>query len=439
MIGARPVDSGMPGFAGRDSYPDPEEHVLWFARIVGPERLLKRAEQLRRRFVESPFLRQGTIERHHVELCLVEALFDIRDHGELTQLEMPHRDAYHFAALANAVHERLSERGQRRHAGRLRDALKVEYGFAALRTEYTAMLFSESIGAKPIPMDLEGIERFDLLLESNEEQVELECKLLTHDFVAEISASPFKRLGAALEKHHVENLPTPGRSVIVRAEVDGLPNRDEELRAVATGIAESILQGRAVVRPPIRSLRVEDWPAGREYPERAHAEARFVMLTEGGHTMAFTPESAALVLRLTSASSKGRGFAEAVARKFKDAAEQRSGSRPGVIFAELEGPCLDEPVNARLAKMFERVLGERFFAQRPWIELVTLGFAGPPFSAGMSYPLRNPRRKTTKPDVLGASARERWPDEGPDECDSLSRVQEELVGKEVRLGLQVRG
>jgi hypothetical protein len=79
-------------------------------------------------------------------------------------------------------------------------------------------------------------------------------------------------------------------------------------------------------------------------------------------------------------------------RKFKDAADQLSGQKRGVIFAELEGPWFDPPATYIMRHAFERILPDVFKA-RPFVELVILGFPGPPFSSGASFPIRNTRIK----------------------------------------------
>jgi hypothetical protein len=109
-------------------------------------------------------------------------------------------------------------------------------------------------------------------------------------------------------------------------------------------------------------------------------------------TFCLEGDRAAFILALDSADEMSIDFSDRITRKFKDAADQLSGLKRGVIFAEFEGPWPDPPLVSIMEQACRSILLDLFQA-RPSIELIVLGFPGPPFSVGTSFAIRNPRNK----------------------------------------------
>jgi hypothetical protein len=373
---------------------DTDEAIRWLVQATGQDRWLRRADELLSLASGAERQLRSILERHHIEVCIAAA-YRRMAFGNLEELAMqPFADAFGFALIAKAIHRHLSRQGKQRHVGKLKQALKEDYGFAALRTEHTAMMMGFGIGCKVVPADLEGLATYDLLLSDQGEEVELECKLLTHDLGHPFRQSEFNRLCRALDRLAEKSLLRPGSSRIAWLTLrDTLPRQDQELRLLATTIAASVVAEQVHAVPDyVEELRVEDWPRGVTEPKLAHAEARFLSVFQQCYTYAQDGDRSAFILAIISPPDVKK-YGDLVQRKFKDAADQLSHTRPGVIFAELEGPNFDTGLTIKLLPPYFKNILEDVFRTRPYLELVIIGLPGPPFSSGASFAISNPRRK----------------------------------------------
>jgi hypothetical protein len=184
---------------------DPAEAVQWLVREIGFAAWFKRADEL------TSIGLNLIMERHHVEICLAAAFAQMESTGFLPQLEQPFLDAFGFAMWAYAIHNLLPPRGQRRHLGMLKHAIKC--GFGALRTEYTAMQMGLGIGCDVDLVDLGSSGTYDFTFKDLSDEIEVECKFLTHDFARSLRVSDFWRLCRAVE-HERPLLLQPGTSRI---------------------------------------------------------------------------------------------------------------------------------------------------------------------------------------------------------------------------------
>jgi hypothetical protein len=373
-------------------FPDisPEDSIRWLVGVTGRDVWLRRAKDL----LGLGYDQRSILERHHVELCIAQGLEQIDATGKFTLLEQPFIDAVTFAGVAHTIQSYLTSEGRKRHAGKIKQALKEDYGFAALRTEHTAIMMSLAIGCDVTLADFENLGRYDFLIADQEKEVELECKLLTHDFAQNYRKSEFDRLCRSLGRHERASLLRPGTSRIAELTLkQTLPRKDQDLKLLASSIASAVADQPHQLPDYVESLRIKDWPLGVNEPGRAHAEARFITVMKGQPTFALHGERSAFILAVDSATDKTEATAELILRKFKDAASQLSGTRPGIVFAEVEGPCFDHVSNLQLKKVIDISLQRGFFKARPFVELVVIGFPGPPFTVGSSSSIRNPRIK----------------------------------------------
>lgn len=353
----------------------------------GLERWRRRYKMLKREQDEFPGGRETHFERHHVELCVLPAYEQLQRRSGPPELSPPHLDAYGFATYVVQLHSLLSPVGKRRLRGRVVDALRQDFGFAALRTELTAIGFLHELGCEVQPVDFERLARFDFAAARADESVELECKLLTHEFAQPFSKSAHRRLHRYFaEACDTEGLPQ-GTSVIVRVEASaGLPKEDVELRRLAALLRKAALGTDVRANLSSLGLTVElaDWPMGRDRPDLVHSEARWLTVVEGWHTFAKECDDAAVVVAIRGALNSPERVVESITRKFKDAAKQLSGSSDGVIFAEAEGPVVDKPMRTMISAVLDAIL-QPVFSARPSLKLVILGFPGPPFSLGAAF------------------------------------------------------
>ena len=376
----------QPGSVSPVSF-DPSVGIRKLVDLGGRERWKRRYELLKREYDEFPAGQESLFERHHVELCVFPAYQKLR-RGDLgIDTSPPHLDAYGVATFIAKLHSLLSPQRRNRLAGRVVDALQRDFGFAALRTELTAIGFLHELSCEVVPTDFEDIDTFDFAATRANESIELECKLLTHDFGQQIRNSSFRRLHRYFgEVCDAEGLPE-GASVVTRVEApSGLPIEDAELRTLAALLRLAVVGTDVDGRLSSLGLTVElaDWPTGRERPNLVHSEARWLTVVEGWHTFAREDGNAAVIVAIRGESTSPERVLENTTRKFKDAASQMSGSVDGVLFCEIEGPVVDKPLRLMISRTFEGIL-QPVFAARPFLKLVILGFPGPPFTLGAAH------------------------------------------------------
>ncbi|HXT51533.1 MAG TPA: hypothetical protein VN811_10855 [Thermoanaerobaculia bacterium] len=367
---------------------------------AGVKLWLKRESELSKLMSEYSTEQQDVFERHYIEICLAQGYRSLVAGGRLEPTQdPPHLFAYYNAAVAKGFHETLNATGKTKHAGRIRQALRQTYGFAALLTEYRLWTTGLELNCDVVPIDFNELGNFDFLWLQEEDALEIECKVLTQDYAATVNRSSFNRLGRVLESE-LRRLLLPGTSQILFLDLEeDLPRRDTDLAALANFIFEFVAGAPASPPNYVRALRKEDFAAGHADPSLAHSEARFITLLHGHYTLAFHNEQAGVVVAISGPPVSAERFSARLLRKLKEAADQLSGQRPGALFFETEGPSPDRPVNLAFQKRVEGV-ATQLFAQRPHLDLVILGFAGPPFSAGRTHAIPNRRRKRKNRSVL---------------------------------------
>lgn len=329
------------------------------------------------------------LERHHVEVVVFEAFRRIGLTTRILAGRMPELDGYAVASEISAWHDELSEFGKKNLAGRVRNALDEDWGFSPLRTEMTARLFLRSIGCSLVSSDLEGADRWDFLARRGADEIELECKYLTHDFGRSYRIREFQRLRRLLGEF-ADTQEGAGVSLVVRLELgQGLPRDEQQLRRIGKAV-EAVVRRREAARLDDLGIGVaaEEWPPGIEEPDLVHAEARFRTDVELVATIAVSRPKFALLVELEEPLDPD-SFRNRFIERLCDAAGQLSANRPGVLFVEQEGPGPGNRADGP-GTQFVRDLLPRVFERRPHLELVILGFPGPPFSLGTAVHIRNP-------------------------------------------------
>ena len=356
-------------------------------------RLEKRSRLLMDRLERLPFERRDIWERHHIELTLARHLGP--DPPSLIEdcADPVFGNAILFGLFTHGLFKHLQSRARSRLLGRLKQGLKEDYGFAALRTEYVALNMALKLNCAVTPVDLDSTDSFDFLLSKMEDTVEMECKLHTLDFGSTFTLSRFRRFTRLLNLESRERLLRPGSSSIVTMVLRGdLPASDADLRALAEDLCQFVEGGSRAQAPLVATLTREPWEHGVVEPFRVHAEARLVTLSRACPTIALEGDRSALILALKAEESDPRLFRDRIVRRLKQAADQLSGHRPALLFVELEGPYPDMFQIEVVRRGYEAAVRD-FFRARPHVELIILGFAGPPFSSGATFRIRNPRKK----------------------------------------------
>lgn len=336
--------------------------------------------------------RGASLEHHHVEIVLYEAdrRLAVSKRGLLGQ--MPDLDGYAVAVELSGWHRELNQNGKKRLEGSIRDALNSDWGFAPLRCELTARMALRAIGCTVVAADMEGEERIDFLVTRGEDQAEIECKFITHDFGRSFRGREFYALKDLLMKE-VDRFAGSGISVVVRVEISrGLPSNRVQLRRLAEAIGQAVVGAQPDLREQLGVCFFrEEWPPGCERPELVHAEARYRSDMECVATLAMDRPGFALLVEVEDPADS-RGYEKRLVRRLKEAADQLSGERPGALFVELQGSsprfARDNPAADLVGRLFPQVC-----EGRPHLELVVLGFPGPPYMMGTTHHFRNPTVK----------------------------------------------
>jgi hypothetical protein len=175
---------------------DLPEVMDWLGAKIGSP-LKKRVEDLERRERENPLFRWYCRKAFSWEFALEEA----RRHRSL-QGSFP-RDsrfdvAYGFAAALQRVYRNLGEKGRNQLAGRLRGALKDQFGLRPLAYEIQVLTHLCRRGFDVKCMDLEGEAKYDFLAVQSDSRVEIECKTTTSDTGRRVHMSDVSQLGRYL-------------------------------------------------------------------------------------------------------------------------------------------------------------------------------------------------------------------------------------------------
>lgn len=372
---------------------DPRTAGQWVVDSVGSDRLIRKIQPKFAAVQKGQLSVRSVLEEIHLELLLAE-LAGLYSLSLPEEMQLPLLgDALVFASAAHNLHQYLGETAKRRHLGMLRAAMDSDSGFSALRTEYVAAAFALGQGCHVTPIDLEGLGNYDFLLTSDEEEIELECKMLSNDFGNPFASTRIDRLMLELNTKHREALLKPGTARKFWLELGAdLPSSNDGVRELAVELVRLAGGAEASSLSLVKSFRIEDWEGGREHPDRAFSEARFITSLHFCPTFEFHDEKAAIIFALKDGFDSGARYRDRFKKKFKEAADQFSGTRPAALFVEVQGPCPDR-YNVELIRKSFKLLMPEVFEARPFVELLVLCFAGPPFTAGVSYAIRNERRR----------------------------------------------
>ena len=183
-------------------------YIPRFVGLVGEERWFKRVDHLDSEQRLSPFRWKIVKDYHWLEMAISFQFDVLASEGRLRPdlTDAPILAALNFAAATVEVHARLSDVGQRRLEGRLRDCLKAETGYASLYLELDVAQRLMDSGFDVNFADMEATAQFDLAFSRDEFVGEVECKSLSADAGRQVHRKDFYRfmeaLSSKLEAQH---------------------------------------------------------------------------------------------------------------------------------------------------------------------------------------------------------------------------------------------
>lgn len=402
------MEEALAAYFGTEALSAYGSRLQLLVQLIGEDKLKRRQRELIRLLGSRSFAIRDLWQRHHVELLLPhfceaqrrgqDEFFAAALAGTLPGVRGPlerhveapsplGNDVLQFANVSTTFHRALSFDGQRRHAGKLKSALDTRQGFAPLRAEYSVFLFFLMRGCHVAAPDLDGSGRYDLLIANSAESFEVECKYVTYELGAKTEGRQAARLVEKIEELFYRELADLGVSVVVRVRVPKrFPSSEGELSRMASAVG-AVVRGSPAPEGGF-TVKVEHWAQGLEEPSRVHTHAKAINLDEGHHTIGFDKGKSAMVLTLESDLQSDRRL-ERIRSVLGDGARQLSGSRPGILFVEVEGGLALRPVQEGIRDSLSPLVQD-LGAARPSLAAVVVGFPGPPFSRGGCCVIRNP-------------------------------------------------
>lgn len=211
-------------------------YVLPFIDLVGRDRWFKRVDHLDVEQRRSPNRWKIVSDYHWLEMAIGFQADVLEKEGRLRPelVDALILASLNFAATTVEVHRCLSEKAKLILAGRLRDALKAENGFAPLYLELDLAQRLMDNGYDVAFVDMEGEAQFDLLFARDKFAGEVECKSLSADAGRQVHRKDFYRFMEALAPALAAQITRRRREVLLIT-LDGRlsPNTADQAELIA--------------------------------------------------------------------------------------------------------------------------------------------------------------------------------------------------------------
>ncbi len=325
-----------------------------------------------------------------------------------------------LAAMVVFSYERLTETGQRRLCGMLRDALNKEFGLASLGHEMgvACHLMHEHFDVDF--NDMEGQRPgFDFLATRDRLSVEVECKLITGDIGRKVHRPLGYRLIDSLRGTAIPQFVGRLRKgLLVRLVVRGrLARRQEQQQALSSLIWEALFLGRKFLKTDAAHISVSEfdstlaaeWVVAGELDRDGMARTLAGRLGLANKNMGVFVRGQGVIVVVVDSDEPDDVLGAIQAELLGSAKGQLSGDRPGILSCHLVDVRGDQL--ASLGRQDRDVTGlelmtAALFKRRPHIHSVVYtappdvaeqliamsdGHLGPSISArGFAYTISNP-------------------------------------------------
>lgn len=210
-----------------------------FLDLIGPERFLKRCDQLDADQRRSFYQWKIVTDYHWLEMAVGFQADVLAKEGRLLPdlVDTLILASLNFAATVAAVHADLSPRGQRELEGRLRDSLKAEAGFAPLYLELDLARRLMNAGYEVDFVDTEGDGQYDVLFRRGAFTGEIECKAISADAGRKIHRKHFYRFMDMIAPALITHAERKRRDILLVTLDARLPSSIEEMVPLAESIA----------------------------------------------------------------------------------------------------------------------------------------------------------------------------------------------------------
>lgn len=308
----------------------------------------RRASTLRAAMPSNPVWESFLVERHSLELALVEA----RNYMRATRRwPWPPRNAAEyransFMAMAVRVYGQLSAAGKARLAGAMRSALESEAGLGPLAFEIKIVAQVLRRGFDLSFHDLENGGGFDFLAQRDGLELEIECKHMSADVGRQIHQRRVHALAGALQPVISLALDRVVGGRLLRVTLPGRLVGNAEQTAAINELITANLSGQnyrgdaGVCQLDVEMFPIADSPFTRE---RGHAlsiddVAAFALdhfgLEQAHMLFHWRPGQSAILVHFASALPD-RVLDALLRRLREDSKRQLSGNRPGMLCVHL--------------------------------------------------------------------------------------------------------
>ena len=325
-----------------------------FLAIIGWKEWESRGKELSLQLKQNPLLGDYFLERHFLEIALIELVAHRRSRGKLPN-HIRNTAEYQlasFMAIVVGIYTRVDKRGRKRLEGMLRDGLKSENGHLPLHHEMTVAAHFLRHGFDVEPIDLTRGGGVDYVIRKDQIEAEVECKLVTADIgrkvhrkrMADLSwvlMPALKQAAASVRGGFIVNVRLPDRLTgnrlqheeITAAVLAALENG--QVANAQTGVSISVIPfSIAVTNSWLQSDHTFDTRAVRQFVDSKISEKNREVFAYGNTHCVFV---------IVVASVKKDDITKGIYQQMKSAAKgQFSKTMPGILAVRLTALAADQ-------------------------------------------------------------------------------------------------
>jgi hypothetical protein len=312
-----------------------------FLKLAGYDRWKRRAVQLAQEACQSPSIWRIVHHYHWLEMSLSEQIIMLETYGNLESrtVSLEAFAALQFAQMVVEVHKCLSSSGKLVLAGRIRDALKAENGFASLYLELDMARRLIDAGFELEFSDLEAMARYDLRFWNHRVGGEIECKSLSADAGRKIHRKDFYRFMDAVSPHMAKRVEASANEVLLLTLDNRLP-ADTESQLQLRSATQRLLEDATLTHIQEGFFEIEREPLSKRLAGVSFQDVNeFYKACRSAYgdschvSGILTPNACCLVIMR---SKREDDHSKPIQDALKKAATQLSKTRPGFIAVQFD-------------------------------------------------------------------------------------------------------